>query len=85
MEKIKIIKDKEEIYLYIGKLKNKIKQINIKNNKCKITYMSENKREYNLSVNELELLKNIKSVKINELSEEDQIISIYSVNLFFDF
>ena len=85
MDKIQLLKHENETYLYIKKLKNKIKQINIKNNKIKITYLSENKREYVLTEEQLKLLKDVKSLKINELSEDNTLTNIYFVNLFFDF
>lgn len=85
MDKIQLLKHENETYLYIKQLKNKIKQINIKNNKIKITYLSENKREYILTEEQLKLLKDVKLLKINELSEDNILSNIYFVNLFFDF
>lgn len=85
MQDIKILENNNEAYLYIRKLTNKIKQINVKNNKIKITYLSENKREYDLSKEQLNILKDKKYIKVNELSQENGIIDLYSVNLFFDF
>lgn len=85
MQDIKILENNNEAYLYIRKLTNKIKQINIRNNKIKITYLSENKREYELSKEQLNILKDKKYIKVNELSQENGIIDLYSVNLIFDF
>ncbi len=85
MKNLEIIVNNNEVYIYIKKLTNKIKQLNLKNNKLTLTYQSENKREYILTEEQLNVLKNKKNIKINELSEDNIILDVYFVNLFFDF
>ncbi len=85
MKNLEIIENNNEVYIYVYKLKNRIKQLNLKNNKLTLTYQSENKREYILTQEQLNVLKNKKTIKINELSEDNIILDLYFVNLFFDF